>query len=126
MYGILSIYIVNIYEQNKQAILGDNYMKRTGTLTLALSLIYYGIWLALTNINSSLARDILIWWPAVFILLGIEILLNCKRTDNNGNVGFNVGLIFMILLLFISNLIYQKYNNIFDSIIIEIINLRLI
>lgn len=92
-------------------------MKKTGTLTLALSLIYYGIWLALININSSLAKQILIWWPVIFILFGIEILINCRRTNNARRVGFNVGLIFIILVFFITNLIYQKYNNPFDSVI---------
>jgi len=105
--------------KNKQSYMGGKTMKKTGTLTLALSLIYYGIWLALININSSLARQILIWWPAIFILFGIEILLDCKRTNNARRVGFNVGLIFMILIFFITNLIYQKYNNPFDSIIID-------
>ncbi|AJA47536.1 hypothetical protein CPAST_c14610 [Clostridium pasteurianum DSM 525 = ATCC 6013] len=94
-------------------------MKKTGTLTLALSLIYYGIWLAFTNINNDMAKKLFIFWPAVFILLGMEVLVNFREINSAKKVGFNVGIIFMILLFFITSLIYQKYNNPFDSIIID-------
>lgn len=92
-------------------------MRKIGTLTLALSLIYYGIWMALRNMNPSIAKDIFLWWPVIFVLLGIEVLFNLRKSENIRKMGFNVGLIFMILVFFITNLFYQRYNNSFDSIV---------
>lgn len=90
-------------------------MRKIGTITLSLSLIYYGIWMALRNINISLANEVFMWWPAIFILLGIEILLNLRKSSNMKKVGFNVGLLFMILVFFITNLFYQRFDNEYNS-----------
>ncbi|MDF2502994.1 hypothetical protein [Clostridium sp.] len=86
-------------------------MRKIGTITLAVSLIYYGIWMALRNINISIANVLLRWWPAIFILLGIEILLRSGKASNIRKAGFNVGILFMILLFFLTNLFYERYDN---------------
>ncbi|MFT8316307.1 MAG: DUF5668 domain-containing protein [Clostridium sp.] len=91
-------------------------MRKIGTLTLALSLIYYGIWMALRNVNPLIAKDIFLWWPVIFVLLGIEVLFNLRKSEDIRKMGFNVGLIFMILVFFITNLFYQRYSNPFNSI----------
>lgn len=91
-------------------------MRKIGTITLALSLIYYGIWMALRNINISIANELLKWWPAIFILLGIEVLLYSGKISNVRKAGFNVGVLFIILLFLITNIFFAKYDDTFNSI----------
>ncbi|BBH22668.1 hypothetical protein Back11_40130 [Paenibacillus baekrokdamisoli] len=48
---------------------------RVGTLSMGLSLILIGVTILLSSWNHASAVDILLnWWPAVFILLGLEII----------------------------------------------------
>ncbi|WP_138207100.1 LiaI-LiaF-like domain-containing protein [Haloimpatiens lingqiaonensis] len=76
-------------------------MKRTGTITSAIALIFYGVWLAISNVNYNLAKEIFKWWPFIFILLGVEVLyLGKKEGKENKSIGFNY-LIIPILILFI-------------------------
>jgi hypothetical protein len=49
---------------------------RVGTLSMGLSLVLVGITLLISMWNGSTAFDTLItWWPIVFVLLGLEILI---------------------------------------------------
>ncbi|WP_051931961.1 DUF5668 domain-containing protein [Clostridium sp. KNHs214] len=77
-------------------------MRRTGTLTIALALIFYGVWLAISNVNYDLAMQIFKWWPLLFILLGLEVLyVGRKEVKDNKRAGFNY-LIIPIIILFIA------------------------
>lgn len=102
-------------------------MRKIGTVTAAIGLIYYGIWLAARNIQPQTADYIFKFWPAIFIILGIEILIGTKEADLKRK-GFNIGIIFVILLFLFTNIFYgvpagikniaSKFNydgNIFDS-----------
>jgi hypothetical protein len=49
---------------------------RVGTLSMGLSLILVGVTLLISMWNGTTAFDTLItWWPIVFVLLGLEILM---------------------------------------------------
>lgn len=102
-------------------------MRKIGTITAAIGLIYYGIWLAARNIEPQIANYIFKFWPAILIILGVEILLTTRDEEGRKN-GFNVGIIFVILLFLFTNIFYgvpagiksivSKFNydsNIFDS-----------
>lgn len=81
-------------------------MRKIGTITAAVALIYYGIWLALRNINSVAADTLFKWWPIIFILLGVEILINTSSRVGEKRTGFNVGVIFILLLFLVTNMFY--------------------
>ncbi|WP_096152963.1 MULTISPECIES: hypothetical protein [Bacillus] len=49
---------------------------RVGTVSMGISLIVLGVMLALSQFKSWTAVEpILIWWPAILVVLGIEIIL---------------------------------------------------
>jgi hypothetical protein len=49
---------------------------RVGTLSMGLSLVLVGITLLMSTWSDSAAFDTLIaWWPVIFIMLGLEIIL---------------------------------------------------
>lgn len=81
-------------------------MRRIGTITTALGLIYYGIWLAFRNINPPVAEILFKWWPIIFILLGVEILINTGIGRLEKRNGFNVGVVFIIILFLFTNMFY--------------------
>lgn len=57
---------------------------RAGTLTLGLVLIGFGSLLITGHIQRISVIDLIyIWWPAVFIMLGIEV-------DINSNMNLNI------------------------------------
>lgn len=81
-------------------------MRRIGTITTAIGLIYYGIWLAARNVQSEIADYMFRFWPVIFIILGLEILVFTKKGIENRR-GFNAGIVFVLLLFLFTNIFYD-------------------
>lgn len=84
-------------------------MKKMGTVSFALGLIYYGVWLALRNINPQMANQIFRWWPIIFIILGIEILINSRNSTKTVKHNFNMGVVFIIIIFIFTNIYNGTY-----------------
>ena len=80
-----------------------------GTVSFALGLIYYGVWLALRNINLQMANQIFRWWPIIFIILGIEILINSRNSIKTVKHNFNMGVVFIIIIFIFTNIYNGTY-----------------
>ena len=78
-------------------------MKRVGTLSSAIGLIFFGIWMILNQNYTSLARSLFKCWPTIFIIIGLEILFYFNSKEDNTRVGFNPLIIFVVLLFMFSN-----------------------
>lgn len=89
---------------------GETKMRKMGTISLSVGLIYYGVWLALQNINPDVAKEMFKWWPVIFVILGIEILLNARRNSEGIRNRFNIGVIFIILIFFLTNVYYGTHD----------------
>jgi hypothetical protein len=74
---------------------------RVGTISMGLVLIGTGLCLFFAKINNKAIFDAVIhWWPLVFILLGLEILvLSFWGKNNNSLVKYDIFSIFIILLI---------------------------
>ena len=75
-----------------------NRTRRVGGLTAGLSLVAFGIFFAIGMFVPSIDfGDIISFWPAVFILLGGEILFN-YFTSQNERTGYDI---FSVIIVFI-------------------------
>mgnify|MGYP001197140449 CR=1 FL=1 len=84
-------------------------MKKMGTVSFALGLIYYGVWLAMKNTSTTIANELFKLWPVIFIILGIEILISSRKSMEGTPHHFNGGVIFIILLFFFTNVYNDTY-----------------
>lgn len=80
--------------------------KRVGTLSMGIVLILFGTLIFISQINSFSATEIFIkFWPAILILLGLEILYyvytNKKQETKIVYDGFSI---FIVIIILISNL----------------------
>ncbi|MDD3225023.1 MAG: DUF4097 family beta strand repeat-containing protein [Clostridium sp.] len=83
-------------------------MKKIGTITFSIGLVYYGIWLALKNFNSNIANLFFKLWPIIFIILGVEIFILRNKWDLEGEkYRFNVGAIIIICIFAVTNVFLQ-------------------
>ncbi|MGH4125964.1 MAG: hypothetical protein ACREV6_23915 [Clostridium sp.] len=73
-------------------------MRKIGTITSSVGLIFLGIWMIINMNNPELGTQLLIWWPAIFILLGVEILIRVTRRKEGDRIQFNY---FTILIIFL-------------------------
>lgn len=73
-------------------------MRKIGTITSSVGLIFIGIWMIININNPELSKQILMWWPGIFIILGVEILINVTRTKEGSRSGFNYITILVIFL----------------------------
>ncbi|MBC8062177.1 MAG: DUF4097 family beta strand repeat protein [Clostridiaceae bacterium] len=92
-------------------------MKRVGTLSSAIGLIFFGIWMILNQNNTTLAMSLFKCWPIIFIIIGIEILFYFNSKEDNRRVGFNPLIIFVVLLFMFSNIfngVKEGFTGIFD------------
>lgn len=81
-------------------------MRKIGTITTSLGFIFLGIWMIINKSNPTLGKEIFRWWPALIIILGIEILLSYNYRNVSDKIGFNF-LVILILLLFIGLNLFQ-------------------
>lgn len=89
-------------------------MRKIGTLSAALGLIFMGVWIIIRNIDDGLAGQLFKWWPMIIILTGIEILYFLKVTPNE-KMGFN-WLVLVIVVVFVAVSGAQHVNSRFDRI----------
>lgn len=75
-------------------------MKKVGTFSSACGLIFLGVWMIINKMNSVLGKEIFKWWPAIFIIIGIEVLVLCSMRKEENHVGFNP-IIVLVVLIFI-------------------------
>ncbi|MEA1961080.1 MAG: DUF5668 domain-containing protein [Bacillota bacterium] len=85
---------------------------RVGTLTMGLLLVFLGGALLFAQFNSVPVVDFFIrWWPLLFILLGIEVLLySFMQKREESRIRYDIFSIFIILLIVISGLGIQSLN----------------
>jgi len=74
---------------------------KVGSITLGLILIASGILVLISNIlGVSFFEQIIIWWPAVLIVLGIEVLISFFLSQEQpSTVHYNGVSIFLIIIL---------------------------
>lgn len=73
-------------------------MRKIGTITSSVGLIFLGIWMIIYMNNPELGKQIFIWWPGIFIILGVEILILVTKRQEGDRSGFNFFTIFIIFL----------------------------
>lgn len=95
---------------------------RVGTITLGVSLIFFGILFMIKTFTNLLSYEfVLKFWPVIFIFLGFEILFSFL-TDKKDRFIYDKGGIFLIILLsifsicmagaeFMVNYFYQIMNS---------------
>jgi len=85
---------------------------RVGTLTMGLLLVLTGVGLLLGQFNKLAVVDFsLKWWPLLFILLGIEVLLqNQFKKDENSKIRYDIFSIIIILLIVLTGLGLQTFS----------------
>ncbi len=94
-------------------------MRKIGTITSSVGLIFLGIWMIINMNNPELGKQIFIWWPGIFILLGVEILIQVTRRQEGNRTEFNYFTILIILLYLGINIFINlsgKFGSIIDGI----------
>ena len=86
-------------------------MRRVGTLSSAIGLIFFGIWMILNQNYTSLANLLFKCWPIIFIIIGLEILFYFNSKSEKRRIGFNPLIIFVILLFLFSNVFIEVKDN---------------
>jgi hypothetical protein len=80
-------------------------MRRIGTISSAAGLIFLGVWMIISKTNPVLGAEVFKWWPAVIVVLGLEVLFQFTRRDGEKpRINF---LIIPVLLILLSVNIYQ-------------------
>lgn len=72
-------------------------MRKIGTITSSVGLIFLGVWMIINMNDPELAKQIFMWWPGIFILLGGEILIQVTKKQEKDRIQFNY---FTILIIF--------------------------
>jgi hypothetical protein len=80
-------------------------MRRIGTISSAAGLIFLGVWMIISKTNPSLGAEVFKWWPAIIVVLGLEVLLMLSKREGE-KVRINY-LIIPVLLILLSVNIYQ-------------------
>ena len=79
-------------------------MRKVGTISSSVGLIFYGIWMIVTQNDKILASEVFKWWPVLFIVIGIEILILHGIRSTDKKVGFNPLIIFIVILFLVTNI----------------------
>lgn len=80
-------------------------MRRIGTISSAAGLMFLGIWMIISKTNPVLGAEVFKWWPAVIVVLGIEVLFQFSKREGE-RTRINV-LIIPVLLVLLSVNIYN-------------------
>ncbi|MBZ9607361.1 hypothetical protein G9F73_005925 [Clostridium estertheticum] len=91
-------------------------MRKIGTITSSIGLIFLGIWMIIYMNNPELGKQIFIWWPGIFILLGVEILIQSNRKHESCRNQFNY-LTILIIFLYLGINVFLNLSGKFGSII---------
>lgn len=79
-------------------------MRKVGTISSAVGLIFYGIWMILRQNDKILASEVFKWWPVLFIVIGLEILVLLGIKNTEKKVGFNPLIIFIVIIFLFTNI----------------------
>lgn len=79
-------------------------MKKIGTISSAIGLIFYGIWMIIRQNDKMLSNEIFKFWPILFIIIGVEILFLLGMNNTEKKRGFNPLIIFIILIFLFTNI----------------------
>ena len=94
-------------------------MRKIGTITSSVGLIFLGIWMIINMNNPELGKQIFIWWPGIFIILGVEILIQVTRRQEGERTQFNYLTILIIFLYLGVNIFINlsgKFLNVIEKI----------
>lgn len=80
---------------------GD-FMKKAGTISSAAGLVFLGVWMIINKSSPSLAYEMFKWWPAIFIIFGLEILFTFGE-NREKKPGINFIIIPVIIIFLIVN-----------------------
>lgn len=94
-------------------------MRKIGTITSSVGLIFLGIWMMIYMNNPELGKQIFILWPGIFILLGVEILMQVTRKQDGDRLQFNYFTI-LIIFLYLGINLFVNLSGRFGNIIGEI------
>ena len=78
-------------------------MRKVGTISSSIGLIFLGIWMILNKSNPQAAQEMLKWWPVVIIFMGIEVLVYFGKRSGSERVGFSFLIIPVIIIFIIVN-----------------------
>jgi hypothetical protein len=85
-------------------------MRKIGTITSSVGLIFIGIWMIININNPELGKQIFMWWPGIFIMLGVEILIRVTRTQEGSRIGFNY-ITILVIVLFLGINIFTSFSS---------------
>jgi hypothetical protein len=85
-------------------------MRKIGTITSSVGLIFLGVWMIININDPELGKQIFIWWPAIFILLGVEILIRVTGKQEKDRAKFNYFTILIIFLYFATSIFLNLSN----------------
>lgn len=79
---------------------------RVGSLSMGLLLVGSGAGLLYAQFNNIAVLDLIVkWWPLIFVLLGVEILLQTYlNSKDNLKIKYDVFSIFMVLVIILAGL----------------------
>jgi hypothetical protein len=81
-------------------------MRKIGTLSASIGLIFLGIWMLIYRENAGLGDMVIKFWPILIILLGVEVLLFSKKREDGSRPSFNF-LIIPIIIIFLCINVFQ-------------------
>ena len=81
-------------------------MRKIGTISASMGLIFLGIWMLIYRENASLGDIVIRFWPILIILLGIEVLIFSRKKEDGSRPSFNF-LIIPILIIFLFINLFQ-------------------
>lgn len=90
-------------------------MRKVGTISSAAGLIFLGVWMIINKSSPELGREVFKWWPAIIILLGVEILVQFSRRGEDIKPGANLIIIPVIIVFLIVNVTQEILYRISDN-----------
>jgi hypothetical protein len=91
-------------------------MRKIGTITSSVGLIFLGIWMIINMNNPELGKQIFMWWPGIFIILGVEILIQVTARQEGARTQFN-NLTILIIFIYLGVNIFINMSGKFGTII---------
>lgn len=88
-------------------------MRRIGTISSAAGLIFLGVWMIISKINPILGEEVFKWWPAVIVVLGIEVLFQLTKKEGE-RTRLNPLIIPVLLVLLCVNIYHGVRSGIGD------------
>lgn len=95
-------------------------MKKIGTISTAVGFIFLGTWMIIRRINPAYGNEIFKWWYLIFILFGVELLVNYFKSKSNTEIksGFNYLFILVVAILLSINVfqvVRSDMKNVFNN-----------